>query len=647
LEDRRLLSHVALRHSLAAVASSNGAFSHKDTEFSYTTPKGGHAVINVVGLGNLAGTTVDSSGFLHLVYGGTNAYSKIVGHVTGGDGRAPLASILNSQLVEAGQTNSLSGVGGNVLASVKLGNFDLIAGGTINLTPGVGSLVIDSVGYNTQINLRTLPPAPTPTPTTTTSSGITGVTTSTGTSLTVLTQVTPASSGASASTLEAGQSTTITTNNVSASYVSNGALAQTLSSVSGVFTAGTNLVEPLPTGQPPQTRPPAPPGIIFKVNSINGSPAAPINLLTDAKIFGYDPMTGQLIRFDLNLSNDTGTQDPTFTPIPVHGNPQVAGLSLARNGSQLDVLVSSGTNVYAYNATTGAPVTPVGSFSTTTISSSPIDSIGSTDTLTVLGTFASNQLQAINLAMSLQNGQAYLQGSPYTPTAGFTLLGGLAGFSGSNNLYATVGATFDTFQPNMTQLGIQAIGTGQVHTTPGQGTNFSYKLSTGNSAAIIQSGAYTNVPTSWPPGPALGSIDQSLALVASAANGTNTVDLFGSSASSTRTLTIYYPDLLTSLSASFRPDLTGSALIDIQGNVQSIRGGSAKGMVLNDNGNLNLVKFASVRNSTIVGQPVGHLQIQNRASLTVLTPSRTAAGRNGVTVDHKLQPIGPLSLTND
>ena len=63
---RRRRQRSDARHSIAAVASSNGAFSHKNTEFTYTTPTGGHAVINVVGLGNLAGTTVDGSGALHL-----------------------------------------------------------------------------------------------------------------------------------------------------------------------------------------------------------------------------------------------------------------------------------------------------------------------------------------------------------------------------------------------------------------------------------------------------------------------------------------------------------------------------------------------------------------------------------------------------
>ena len=36
----------------------SGTFSHNGTEFSYTTPTGGHATIRIVGIGNLAGTTI-------------------------------------------------------------------------------------------------------------------------------------------------------------------------------------------------------------------------------------------------------------------------------------------------------------------------------------------------------------------------------------------------------------------------------------------------------------------------------------------------------------------------------------------------------------------------------------------------------------
>ena len=64
--------------------AASGVFSNGGNTFTYTTPSGGTATIQVVGLGNLAGTTVDQNGDLNLVFGGTNAFSKIVGQRQGG-----------------------------------------------------------------------------------------------------------------------------------------------------------------------------------------------------------------------------------------------------------------------------------------------------------------------------------------------------------------------------------------------------------------------------------------------------------------------------------------------------------------------------------------------------------------------------------
>ena len=225
--------------------------------------------------------------------------------------------------------NSLSGVGGNVLKAVFLSNFDLIAGGNINLTSGreyggarlgrarhpdpsprasAGSddhdhVDIDhSVSYNDHDVER---------------SWSAGVVTPFGTNTTTSTS--------SDTTLEAGQSATVTSPyGTTATYVSNGA-GPDAELDSGQFTSAGNIVEPLPAGQPPQTVPPAPPGVIFKVNHIDGNATGAVNLLTDSKIFGYDPTTGQVVRFDLNLNNDTATVDPTFTPISVPGDPPTRG----------------------------------------------------------------------------------------------------------------------------------------------------------------------------------------------------------------------------------------------------------------------------------------------------------------------------------
>jgi hypothetical protein len=633
----------------AADVTSGGAFSHRDRRFTYTTPTGGHAVIHFIGIGNLTGTTVDSSGALHLVYGGTNAYTKIVSEVHGGGGLAPLASILNSQLVNAGQTLSLTGVGGNVLASVKMGNFDLIAGGTINLTPGVGSLILHSIGPSTQVNLRTLPPAPTPSSTTLATSSVGVVTTPSGSQGAVLTTPTTTSSSTS-STLQAGQTTTITTSGVSATYTSDGSKEQSLTNLSGVFTAGSNLKVPLATGQPPSI-PPAPPGLILKVDTIGGSPSGPIDLLTDSKIFGYDPTTGQLARFNLDFTKNTGALDPTFAPINVPGDRAVVSLNLGRDGNQLVVLVSSGPTVYAYNATTGAAV---GSFT----AGAPINSIGSTDTLSVLGSFQTNRLQMINVAASLQAGHPVVVGSgqPFTPQAGFTLLGGLTGLPASSTVYATVAATFNSFQPSVTELGVQSIGTGSAVTTPRKGTTFSNGFSSGTHTAITERGTFVPVDLNPTPPPvtlnqvgdALGAVDQSLALVAGSANGHDLINLYNPSTLASRgVISLNYPDRLAGLSGTFRPDLAGSVLVDIQGNVQSVRGGTANGLVLNDAGNLNLVKFVQVTNSTIVGQPISHLQIKRRSATSIVSSKRDVDGRNGVVVDTSILQIGPLSQSHD
>ena len=160
LEDRQLLSSGSAFRGRGAAPATVLGFSHNDRQFAYKTASGGTAVIVLQGHGNLTGTYVDSMG-LHIEYADTNSFSKIIGQVYGGGGQAPLASIVNRHLVEARQNllgedpkttpptatdyasalNNLSGVGGNPLQAVILNNWNLVAGGNINLTPGVNSLV--------------------------------------------------------------------------------------------------------------------------------------------------------------------------------------------------------------------------------------------------------------------------------------------------------------------------------------------------------------------------------------------------------------------------------------------------------------------------------------------------------------------------
>ena len=476
-------------------------------------------------------------------------------------------------------------------------------------------------------------------------------------------------------TLPIGVPTTITNSNgTSWTYKLEAKQDLTLTGVSGSFAAGTNIVEPLPTGQPRQTPPPAPPGIILKVNTINGAPSAPINLLTDPVIWGYDAVTHRLVQFALNLT--TSPDQPNFIGYPdgvkidVPGDPTTVGLNLGWNSSQLDVLVSSGSEVYAYNATTGQPDLTngsMGSFSTANLMGpGPIISIGSTDTVTVLDN-SNNQIQMINLAASLQTGEAQPTGNPGTFAPNpleYTFLGGLSSVPGSTTIYGTIAAHFNTLQPTMVQLGFQPANTVNVTHDKIQGSKLNYAFTGGTPVAYTSMGNSFNVMNGQPAGSAMGSVDSNLAVnfQPPAVTDKNTIELVNpttgaqvnkiklkDAAGSTNP----YPYPVVALSSSFRPDLNGSgdtgpALIDIQGDVQSFRGHSATGMVLNDSGNLNLVKFTSMSNSTIIGQPLGHVVVSTHlVNVSMLTPSRTVSTRGGVQVVSNLQQIGPLSFTGD
>jgi hypothetical protein len=414
-----------------------------------------------------------------------------------------------------------------------------------------------------------------------------------------------------------------------------------LTNVSGSFTAQPNLLEPLAPGQA-LTEPPAPPGIILKANSIGGPTTKHIDPLTDSTIFGYDSKTGQVVRFDLNLQSDTGTVDPTFAPISVPGAPASSDIDIARVGNTPVLLAPSGTTVYAYNADTGAPV---GSFTTAV----PVNSVATAGNITVLGGTQINELHMIDLPASLRTGKA--QGldatAPFVPQQEVFGLGGVTGVAGSNNLYATLGAHFSTLQPTQYQLGIGAIGTTVVSAST-QGTQVFDQFSVISRTGLLTNGNYTTVQVSpIPPdqiGGALGAVDQNLALDTGLSGGHNTLKLYAPSSLSSRgTIRLDYPHLLTGLSQSFRTDLGGVALIDIQGNVQSVRGNTANGMLFNDTGNLATIKIQRVVNSTIVGQPISHIVTTSRKDATFLTSARLAGNRNGAMQVANIQPIGPTS----
>lgn len=600
LEGRQLLSSGVTgpdTGDLTAQAMHRGeGMQRQDRRVSYTTPQGSRVTVTLYGRGSLAGTTQDPDGALNLVFSRTNHLTGIVARVSGGTGRAPLRSIRHADL----GLDNFSGVGSTLLNVVNFKDFDLVDGGQINLTGGVHTLFLNSAGRNTQIHLRELPAQFTTNPT----------------------------SGAM----------TTNSNGVTLGFVDDVTGARTLTSTAGTIITGFSLLANAPRssatiGVDPGP-PPAPPGIIVSIGSVNG-PARASTGLGNAQVFGYDPVVNSLIRFD------TVTGDALQT-IPLTGlGTGATGVALGRNRGRLVALVGSSTTVYAFDAVSG---NPVGQFSTANLAAGGLDSIdaiGSTDTRTILvdSTAGPGGLaRRIDVTRSLDTGQAVTVGDAFAPQRQFGFSGGLTGVAASNTVYASGAGFFDTAQPNLTQAGVMAISTAGNQLREASRT-----------ALRIGGGTINEGPIGTPqlrPFQAMGSVDQNLAIVTGVDDGQNVVSLFApENLSSQGSFRLNVPNLLTGLSESFRPDLVDAALVDVQGNLQSFRADSARGLFLNDLGAINLVKIKEASDTTIVGLPVGHVAIPRRSNVTILSTGRNLiVDRNGVTIDDTLRPVGPLSL---
>ena len=98
------------------------------------------------------------------------------------------------------------------------------------------------------------------------------------------------------------------------------------------------------------------------------------------------------------------------------------------------------------------------------------------------------------------------------------------------------------------------------------------------------------------------------------------------------------------LSQSFHPELANTALIDVQGNIQTFSAKTATGLVLNGQGNIDLVQINNASNSSIIGLPFSHVNIPMRTNVVIITNSRLVGTRGGVIVNASQQPVGPLFL---
>ncbi len=635
LEARALLSGSAAGLTSLQDPTSDVATAGPITRLSYLTTTGARVVIQLFGAGNLAGTTVDATG-LNLRFSGTNMETGIIATVRGGGGRAPLESVesLNTP------PGSLSGVGSSLINLVNLKGFDLVSGGRINLTGGVHLLTLNAVAGDTQINLRELPETP--------GSPVVGGVASLKNPL----SVTSLSSSTTNSTTAAGVvfPSTATQNGQTLSFAYDSAGGQTLSGVSGVFVPGTNIVpQNIEPGSPnPQPgMPPGAPGVKIQINQVNG-PSGSAGL-GDAQIFGYDATTNQLIRFDTANGNPTATID---NALPASST--AAGVALAQvNGTTL-VLISDGSNVFAYNANDG---TSAGHFSLGVLGLANPTRLGTFDNNTVIvdpagGVNGLGLLQPIDVAASLstQVAQPMLnaQGNPvpaYSMTNAFGLSGGVTGVPGLDTLYAAGGAHFDTFQPTQFQLGIASLNQGNSgmlnESSRNEVSDQKGNATVTDSFGATLSGASLNN--------ALGSLGQNLALVTgqtlTPAGEVDTVTLYNPvSFSAQGTFVLNDADPLTGLSGAFYPTLAGAALVDVQGNTQSFKANSATGLVFSGEGNVGLVQIQNAADTEILGFPFGHAAIPNRSNVTIVSSTRTVGSRNGVTELPGINPTGPLSL---
>ena len=113
-----------------------------------------------------------------------------------------------------------------------------------------------------------------------------------------------------------------TSSNNNSSVIVTGAFrVQSLAGINGEFVSAGNIVEVSTNDAPPP--PPAPPGIVLKINHVNGNIATAPNLLTDNEIFGYDPTTGQVVRFNLTPATNATTGELDMSQADWHAGPDL------------------------------------------------------------------------------------------------------------------------------------------------------------------------------------------------------------------------------------------------------------------------------------------------------------------------------------
>lgn len=596
--------------------------SASDRRIEYTTGTGARVTLTLYGAGQIRWTDADgtvhgtsydpAADALDVRFRGTNENSGLVATVHGGNGQARLRSLLPAGL----PADSLSGVGASLIRVVNLKDFNLIPGGRVNLTGGVQTFMLNSTAPNTQVALREIP----------------------------------------ADLLSSGTSSTAQ-NGVTLGFAIDVFGARTLTSTAGEFIPGGNL---FPTALPTApNKPVAPPGVVASIKYVRGPSHQ--GGIGNPVTFAYDPTTDTLQRFTIEykaldpakpkLKSFVGT--PTVFQSNVLGTTGVeAGTALGRYHGQLVVLVSDGATLHGFNALDGQPIGINGTASLAGVGVPNPTRLGNVDSFTVVGnpttgTGGLGQVQAIDVTESFDTGTVVPVGPAFTSTRDFGLSGGMTGVPGLSTLFTAGGAYFDSFQPGQAQLGLASLSP----------STLGFREAARN--ALTVAGARVNTDphgaTAASPNDALASINLKLGLITgqetiTLTDGTtlaaNNVTLFSPSTfARVGSVELLYGNRLSGLSSVFYPNIAGTALVDVEGNMQSFRSNDATGLVLNDTGNLNLVKINRAVDTTILGAPFGHAEIPNRQNVQIISTKRDVGTRGGVTIAPSgVLPVGPLTL---
>ncbi len=556
-----------------------------DRTLRYTTPEGSRVSVRLYGLGTLKGSTVDpTTGGLRLVFDDTNDESKILGLVIGGNRRAPLISITDADVSGI----SLSGVGTNLVRSVKLDRFDLVDGGRINLAGGVQTISLRTIGADTVVDARSLPlsdeevnPSPTsPVP--------------------VLNFV-----------------------NI------NGSLE--LAGVGGLLVPGAAGVSGslVSTTDTKGEQGPVPgPGVNLLVQEINGTPRqVPF---ANPQIYGYDPTAQQVVRFDARTGAMLGAM-----AVPNNGETE-SGVGIGRLNGQQVVLAGTGQMVYVFDVLNNAPI---GSFSVANITDiDHVTGLGSTEqgtAITYEETGGTIRARAFDIAESLQTGTAVLEGSTFTPGREFYLTGGLTGAAGLSIGFLTGKAYFDTFQPNTLLPGTLTVNTAnginEIARTQGTPSMTTYAFgSIDTNPALVTGMATMNDPVTGLPVPYANNVQ---IYNPSTMGGVGQVQLL-------------YPYQLTGLSESVHPELKNSAVINVGGIFNRLHvTRRMTGTVVNTLGYISNIDVNVAVDSAFIALPIGHVNIRSRQNVQLYSSEDRSVGqRGGVILVNPLRPVGPLQL---